>query len=132
MVTDEFMKGAIIGFIEGEGNIEPSHRVIRVGNTDKELLLILQQYLQANGVDSRITKYNVHWNKKVGNRKPVYRLTITHRINLVKIYEFYEHFESAKKKKLKSILDSYKRKIYIRRGSKMENPGPTCYKNISL
>ena len=115
MVTDEFMSGAIIGFLEGEGSVEPIHRVVRIVNSDKLLLSTIQQYLSTKGVHSRLTEYNVEYNKRVGNRSRVYRITITHRVNLIKVYELYGDFESEKKNRLGSVLAAYKRKIYAQR-----------------
>ena len=114
-MNNEFMKGFIVGIIEGEGHISysvPSARQIIITNTDLNLLITTKQFLNFLNISCSIKEYNKDTIKKHPHWNKAFRIFITHRENFEKLYSLYTGIDTRKKSELHKLLSSYIRQKY--------------------
>ena len=113
-ISDREKIGYIRGFADGDGSVSKYrkdkhyNRMIELVNTEKGLLLKIQQYLTELGIESKLTSKKVYQK----NHKQAYQLRISRRRNL-KLWQKKIGFNHLKKKqRLEILLKSYKTLSY--------------------
>ncbi len=106
MFTEEQAKGYLAGLIDGEGHVSSKHKLIHIGNTEKDIMDAATECCET--LDLHCTPYEPR-QYRPGNRKQIYEVRIRTQESLQRIHDEVPIASNRKREALAEALTRFKR-----------------------